>query len=251
MADTQYKPLGTESTPADWVVPGALDLLLKSIYAEYDGTSAGSSYVPTVELLDDAGRTVGAWPYSSSVAAGASADVTWFPGVVAAAATATVTPVASGNTTTVQTVAAGGNLTIAWDTVNTVGTGWSWTSGDPTKVYYAGSGTFATQVIVSPDTDWPATGTGQIAIGAGVTDSGTNYFNIAGLPEAEHPAIDLYSPASTAQYMFRWAVSVGADASPNATCYFDAVLSNTTSSPWSLFDAEFVVWRISDFVSAF
>lgn len=90
MADTTYRPLGTVATPADWQLPGSLELLLKQVYAEFDGTGAAAAFLPAVVLKDDKGDTMGVYPCGSQVAAGGSADVTWFPGVKPTAATPTL-----------------------------------------------------------------------------------------------------------------------------------------------------------------
>lgn len=80
MADRQFNPLGQESAPAGWTLPANLQLLLKQAYASFDGTGAAGSFQPCLEIVSDSGHTVGAYT-ASTVAAGASADVTFFPRV--------------------------------------------------------------------------------------------------------------------------------------------------------------------------
>lgn len=87
MTDPQFNPLGSESAPADWVLPGSLELTPKVVFASFDGTSAAGSFLPCLELIDDSGRVVGSFPTTTQVAAGASADVTWFRGAVTASDT--------------------------------------------------------------------------------------------------------------------------------------------------------------------
>ena len=91
MADSQFNPLGSVTAPADWQLPPSLNLLLKNVYASYDGTGAGGSFQPCLQIISDSGHTVGSYPCPTSVAAGGSADVTWFPRL-AAPATATGLP---------------------------------------------------------------------------------------------------------------------------------------------------------------
>lgn len=79
MADSQFNPLGTVTAPADWTLPASLNLLLKNVYASYDGTGAAGSFQPCLQIVSDSGHTVGSYPCATTVAAGASADVTWFP----------------------------------------------------------------------------------------------------------------------------------------------------------------------------
>lgn len=81
MADRQFNPLGTVSAPAEWVLPPSLQLLLKQVYATFDGTSAAAPYLPCLEIISDSGHVIGDYPVDTSIAAGASADVTWFPGL--------------------------------------------------------------------------------------------------------------------------------------------------------------------------
>lgn len=79
MADRQYKPLGNVSAPADWTLPGNLELLVKRAFAHFDGTAAGGSFLPTLQVLDDAGRTVLEVPQDAAVAAGSSVEASWAP----------------------------------------------------------------------------------------------------------------------------------------------------------------------------
>lgn len=52
-----------------------------------DGTGAAAAFYATVQVIAPSGRVMGSY-ITSSIAAGASADVTWFPGVKAAPVTA-------------------------------------------------------------------------------------------------------------------------------------------------------------------
>ena len=79
MADVQYHPLGTLSAPADWPVPKSVELAPKSVFAHFDGTNAAGSYLPTLQIISDAGTVAAEIPVSSEVAAGDSADVTFAP----------------------------------------------------------------------------------------------------------------------------------------------------------------------------
>lgn len=80
----------TQSTPLDYPIPNAALLVLKCLTANYNGAAAGASYVPCVQILY-AGVTVGTFTIGSTVAAGASADCSWFPGVAGGAAAAAST----------------------------------------------------------------------------------------------------------------------------------------------------------------
>lgn len=79
MADVQIKPLGTESAPAAWTLPGNLELLVKRCFAHYDGSGAAGPFLPTLRVRDDAGRNVLEVPTDASVAAGSSVEASWAP----------------------------------------------------------------------------------------------------------------------------------------------------------------------------
>jgi hypothetical protein len=84
MPDTQIHPLGVEPAPADYPVPDTAELLLKSVRATFDGSGAAGPFVPLLRIISDAGSITDEIPQDVTVAAGASADATWFPHVAAA-----------------------------------------------------------------------------------------------------------------------------------------------------------------------
>ena len=75
----QYRPLGTAAAPATWTLPASLELAVNSVYASYDGTGAAGSYIPTLEVISDAGDKVVSIPQDASVAAGSSVEASWAP----------------------------------------------------------------------------------------------------------------------------------------------------------------------------
>lgn len=79
--DRQILVTGTAPAPATWLVPGNGQVTPRTIFAHFDGTSAASPFFPALKVISDAGQTVGIYPSQLSVAAGGSADVTWFPGL--------------------------------------------------------------------------------------------------------------------------------------------------------------------------
>jgi hypothetical protein len=91
--DLQRLVTGIAPAPAIFTVPGNGQIRPKSIFAAFDGTGAGSAFFPTLKVISDAGKTVGIYSSDTSVAAGASADVSWFPRLAAKAAAA---PAGSG-----------------------------------------------------------------------------------------------------------------------------------------------------------
>jgi hypothetical protein len=80
--DIQRLVTGSEATPARFKIPGNGQLRPKVVYAGYDGSGAGGAFIPALKVISDAGEVVGVFPAADSdqVAAGASANVTWFPG---------------------------------------------------------------------------------------------------------------------------------------------------------------------------
>lgn len=70
--------------PRDYVVPNSGELLPLQVEGVIDGTSAASSFYAVLQVLDPNGRSMGKY-ISSAIAAGASADVTWFPNQIAQA----------------------------------------------------------------------------------------------------------------------------------------------------------------------
>jgi hypothetical protein len=69
------------AAPSDYKVPGAQELQPFSVTASYDGSGAAGAYFPCLQVLDGAGNVLFSCVPTNSVAAGVSADVSWFPGV--------------------------------------------------------------------------------------------------------------------------------------------------------------------------
>lgn len=86
--DEQRLVFGTAPAPALFKVPGNGQVTPRSIYALFDGTSAAGPFFPALKIIGKAGTPIGIYPCLTSVAAGVSANVTWFPGLVAASTAA-------------------------------------------------------------------------------------------------------------------------------------------------------------------
>jgi hypothetical protein len=89
--DVQYRPLGTVSAPAAWTLQDLLEILPKTAYAHYDGSGTAGPFQPCLRIISDAGIVAGEYICETEVAAGASADVTWFRGVGAGSSNVPVT----------------------------------------------------------------------------------------------------------------------------------------------------------------
>lgn len=79
--DQQVLVTGVASTPATFTIPGNGQIRPKSVFAHFDGSAAASAFLPVVKITSDGGELIAICPTTQSVAAGGSADVTWFQGV--------------------------------------------------------------------------------------------------------------------------------------------------------------------------
>ena len=79
MPDNVLTRDGPVSVPLDYTVPQSGELIPLMVRATLDGTSAASGFYAVVEIIAPSGRVMGI-ARSSAIAAGGSADVTWFPG---------------------------------------------------------------------------------------------------------------------------------------------------------------------------
>lgn len=107
MTDTPILDASVANAPKSYVVAGAQEIILKGVTASFNGSGAAGSYVPAVQIIDPAGNVIGTYTLGSTLAAGASADVSWFPGVGNGG---------TGSTTTARTIELiidGGGLVIA------------------------------------------------------------------------------------------------------------------------------------------
>lgn len=80
-SDVQILGTGTKNAPLDYVIPAAAEIAPKAVRAHFDGSGAGGAFLPTLVILSDAGAEVARIPTAIPVAAGASAEVSWFPHV--------------------------------------------------------------------------------------------------------------------------------------------------------------------------
>lgn len=122
MADRAIVDTSTETAPKDYQLTGAQQLLVKAVRAEIDGSGAAGSYVPTLQQLAPDGQVMWEAPQDTTLAAGASADVSWFPRGVRKGGGGTVNTgaaAARGYNNAAQTVTAGTTQTSAFGTADT------------------------------------------------------------------------------------------------------------------------------------
>jgi hypothetical protein len=107
-----------QSVPADVPIPQGGELIPKVVRATIDGSGAGTAYYAAVQVLDPNNNVKGSY-ISSSIAAGASADVTWFHGLAGGLPTPLGSQVlrAFGRTIlgSIPNVPAGGSAVVSFD----------------------------------------------------------------------------------------------------------------------------------------
>jgi hypothetical protein len=81
MADISILDPSVSAAPKAYTVHGAQEIVLKSVTASYDGTGAAGPYVPAVQIIDPSGFVAGTYTLGVTLAAGGTADISWFPGL--------------------------------------------------------------------------------------------------------------------------------------------------------------------------
>lgn len=81
MPDVPLVANNVVAAPKDYLVPLAQEIIVKSVRAAIDGSGAAGSYVPALQLIAPNGDVMLTAVDDTTRTAGASVDVTWFPGV--------------------------------------------------------------------------------------------------------------------------------------------------------------------------
>jgi hypothetical protein len=115
-----YQP-GPQPAPVVYEASGTGPIIPLACYAEFDGTLAVGAFKPVLIFKSQAGHTFMQAATDETVAAGASAAVSWFPRVGAAAAAATATGVEWfwAKRETNATVNAGSDYRVVWVSAKT------------------------------------------------------------------------------------------------------------------------------------
>lgn len=79
MADLALVAGPTVDAELVYTIPGAQEIVLKQVRASFDGTLAAGSWQPLLSVIAPNGAILGEYVSDTTLAAGASADVTWFP----------------------------------------------------------------------------------------------------------------------------------------------------------------------------
>ena len=89
VADVSILDSSVHAAPKGYTVKGAQEIIVRSVTASFDGTSAAGSFVPAVQIVDPSGFVTGTYPLDSPLAVGALADISWFPGLGAGSSSPT------------------------------------------------------------------------------------------------------------------------------------------------------------------
>ena len=81
MADVALVNRAVTVAPKIYTLTGQQELELKAVSAVIDGSGATASYVAVLQMLAQDGTVMWSSPTESVIAAGGSANVSWFPGV--------------------------------------------------------------------------------------------------------------------------------------------------------------------------
>ena len=90
MADVAIVNRATVTAPKDYTLASNEELVLKAVRALVDGTGAGGSFIPVLQLVAPDGTVMWQGFPGVTVAAGGSVDVSWFPAVTSEEEAATV-----------------------------------------------------------------------------------------------------------------------------------------------------------------
>ena len=160
MADTQIRGLGESPAPLTYTVPGAQEIVLKSLFASFDGTAAASAWFPCVRVRAPGGGIVGEYITQASVAAGSSADVSFAPFL--RGATAGSTPVATGGLpnavmikTNTQTVAGNTTVQLTLDSTTFATTDGTVFTASGSNIVIHATGLYAAYINTVPDNTDP------------------------------------------------------------------------------------------------
>jgi hypothetical protein len=99
VADVALLASQAGEAPIGYQVPGAQEIILKSITASFDGSGASGNFLPVLQIVAPNGAVLASCPVGSTLAAGASADVSWFPrgGVATSGSGSGITEIDSGD----------------------------------------------------------------------------------------------------------------------------------------------------------
>jgi hypothetical protein len=86
VADVQILAAGGHNAPLDYTLNNLTELIPKAVRAVFNGSGASSAFQPCLVIISASGDEVARIPSGTTVSAGGSAEVSWFPHVGAVAA---------------------------------------------------------------------------------------------------------------------------------------------------------------------
>jgi hypothetical protein len=84
--DTQILAAGSAPAPEAYTVPSAQEILVKAVACTFNGGGASGDFLPMLSIVPPGGVGAIECPMTTTVTAGASAEVSWFPGGLVASA---------------------------------------------------------------------------------------------------------------------------------------------------------------------
>ena len=147
-SDVQIRAPGTQAAPLDYTLSDAAQIVPKAVRATYDGTGAGSAFLPMLIITGPSGIEVARCPTSTSVAAGGTAEVSWFPrvGGGGAASASTGLPAGYAQRTSNKTLGAGVYQVQLQTFITDDTTLYTWSALDNMNVYIHAHGVYAVDV---------------------------------------------------------------------------------------------------------
>lgn len=245
--DRQVLVTGTAPAPATFTIPGNGQVRPKTIFATFDGTNAASAFLPCIKITSDGGELVGVYP-APSVAAGGSAEASWFPGGNAGLASGQLLPVCNVFqpnvfTWTPSLVQA---RPILWPRFATTDAATFVLDVGSSTPKVERDGTYASLMWVNPNTNWPdATAGGPIKIGAWGGSLANEPTGIA--PYSQYPDIDVFAPLAHGDTVNVWSYTV---LSLSAGDRWFGGGMNFSGANFTGQEARAWVWRLGDLVEA-
>lgn len=242
--DQQVLVTGTAAAPASFRIPGNGQIQPKSVFATYDGTGAAGAFQPALKVISDGGEVVGIYPCDTSVQAGGTADVSWFPHVAAQKTAALPLGLVRNQGTQVISALTQSPLTWSQSAISDSAF-YSWTIGAPSILKVLQAGTYLAWLSVTADSDWPQVGSGYTEWHVSVSGAGNIATTIA-QPFGRHPDIDVFTPTFSPSGGVSTVSIVRAS---NTPCNVQGLFANETSANFTVgVLASLTMYRLGDFV---
>lgn len=144
-ADAVLTRSGPVAVPLDYTVPVGSEIQPIAVTASFDCSSALVACLPTLEIIAQNGAVIARCPAVAPIAAGGSADVTWFPGVsesLVATNVVTVGVLAERPVGTPQSITSDFSFHPVTFTDTVFDTNGMWSAGAPDRITCTVAGTY-------------------------------------------------------------------------------------------------------------